>query len=63
MFPKDFRKGYMAYQDDKLPPQFQGDSPGWYTLDPDCAFKFSATANDFPLFLSVIPHILDLDEA
>lgn len=61
--PKDFQRGYKLFVEGKLPPQFQGDTAGWYLLDPDCAVKFSASPDDYPMFISTIPHILDLDAA
>lgn len=63
LFPKDFQKGYIAYKDGKLPPQFQGDTPGWYLLDPNYAFKFNINDEDYPPFISVIPHLIDLEAA
>lgn len=63
MLPKDFQRGYKLYVEGKLPPQFQGDTAGWYLLDPECAFKFSASPDDYPMFISTIPYILDLDAA
>lgn len=63
LFPSDFQKGYIAYRDGKLPPQFSGDTAGWYLLNPDFAFKFSFSDTDFPPFASVIPHLIDLDAA
>lgn len=63
LFPKEFQKGYGFYIENKLPPEFQGDTSGWYLLDPECAFKFSVSPDDYPMFISVIPHILDLDAA
>lgn len=63
LFPKDFKKGYSLFLDGKLPPQFRGDSTGWYLLDPDCAFKININDTDQPLFISVIPALLDLDAA
>ena len=62
-WPKEFQKGYQLFAEGKLPPQYTGDTSGWYLLDPECAFKFSASPDDYPLFVSTIPHILDLDEA
>jgi len=62
-FPKDFKKGYIAYKEGKLEPQFPGDVPGWYMLDPAETFKFNLNGSDAPTLLSVIPAILDLDEA
>lgn len=63
LFPKDFKKGYGLYLDGKLVPQFRGDSVGWYLLDPNCAFKININDTDQPLFISVIPTLLDLDAA
>ena len=62
-FPKDFQRGYLAYKEGKLPPDERGDSAGWYMLDPTCAFKFNINGEDYPPFISVIPHIIDLDAA
>ena len=62
-WPKEFQKGYQLYTEGKLPPEYPGDQPGWYLLDPNCAFKFSASPDDYPLFISTVPYILDLDEA
>ena len=63
MFPRDFQKGYMAYVNGQLTPDFPGDTSGWYLLDPDCAVKFNINGEDYPPFVSVIPHIIDLDAA
>ena len=63
MFPKEFEKGYRLYRQGKLPPEFQGDTSGWYLLDPKMTVKFTANGEDYPAFISVIPLILDLDEA
>ena len=43
--------------------EFQGDTTGWYLLDPNKTVKFTANGEDYPAFISVIPLILDLDEA
>lgn len=63
LFPKEFRKGYVLYKENKLPPEFIGDTSGWYTLDVDYAFKFNLNGDDYPPLVSVIPAIIDLDEA
>ena len=63
LFPKEFKKGYILYKEGKLPPDFAGDASGWYVLDLDCAFKFNLNDEDYPPFISVIPAIIDLDEA
>ena len=62
-FPDEFQKGYILYKKGKLPPEFPGDTNGWYLLDPKMAVKFTANGEDYPAFISVIPLILDLDEA
>jgi hypothetical protein len=63
MFPRDFQKGYLAYKEGKLPPETPGDKAGWWLLDPECAIKFNINNEDYPPFISVIPHIIDLDAA
>lgn len=63
MFPKEFSKGYVLYRQGKLPPLFQGDTIGWYMLDPAQTVKFTVNGEDYPPFISVIPLILDLDAA
>lgn len=62
MFPEDFRKGYRAYKAGRLRSTIPGESD-WYTLDTDCAFKFNLNDDDCPPFASVIPEIIDLDNA
>ena len=63
MYPRDFQKGYLAYKEGKLVPEYPGDSSGWYLLDPECSVKFNINNEDYPPFVSVIPHIIDLDAA
>jgi hypothetical protein len=63
LFPDEFKKGYILYKQGKLLPDFSGDTSGWYLLDEDAAFKFNINGDDFPAFISVIPAIIDLDEA
>ena len=63
MFPEEFSKGYILYKKGKLPPEFMGDDNGWYLLDVNSTVKFNANKFDYPAFISVIPLILDLDEA
>ena len=62
-FPKEFKKAYILYKEGKLPPEFAGDISGWYLLDSASAIKFNINGEDFPAFISVIPAILDLNEA
>ena len=63
LFPKEFQKGYKLYLDKKLKPDFNGDIDGWFLLDCDYGFKLSLNDDDIPLMSSVIPAIIDLDEA
>jgi hypothetical protein len=63
LFPKEFSKGYALYKKGKLLPEFPGDSAGWYLLDPKNTVKFNANNEDYPMFIAVIPLILDLDAA
>ena len=63
MFPEEFRKGYALYREGKLPAEFPGDTSGWYLLDINNTVKFNIGGIDYPIFMSVIPHIIDLDAA
>lgn len=63
LFPQDFKKGYIKYKEGKLPPCFIGDTRGWYLLDPESTVKFNMNDEDYPAFISVIPAIIDLDDA
>ena len=63
IFPKEFKKGYKEYKLGHLKPQFKGDTPSWWLLDPKYAIKFNINEEDYPAFISVIPAIIDLDEA
>ena len=63
MFPKEFSKGYLMYKEGKLQGDYTGDSAGWYLLDPTSTIKFNFNNSDMPIFASVIPSIIDLNEA
>ena len=63
LFPQEFKKGYLMYKEGKLPPQFAGDVSGWYLLDVNSTIKFNINGEDFPALISVIPEIIDLDNA
>ena len=63
LFPDEFQKGYVLYKKGKLPPEFPGDTNGWYLLDPKKTVRFTANGEEYPAFISVIPLIIDLDEA
>lgn len=63
LYPPEFKKGYAAYKEGKLQPDFMGDTSGWYLLDIENVIKFNINGEDFPAFISVIPAIIDLDKA
>ena len=63
LWPKEIQKAYLAYKDGKLPKDFAGDTDGWFLIDPNSSVKFSITGSDAPLFMSVIPKLLDLEDA
>lgn len=63
LFPKEFKKGYRAYKQGKIPKQSSTDSGSWWLLDYRSVIKFNLNDNDYPPFISVIPYIIDLDAA
>ena len=63
LFPEEFHKGYKLYKEGKLKPDFAGDTSGWYLLEPNNTIKFNMNGDDYPAFISVIPALIDLDEA
>lgn len=63
LFPEEFRKGYLLFKEGKLTPDFAGDTAGWYLLDTNNVIKFNINGEDFPALISVIPAIINLDEA
>lgn len=63
MFPKEFQQAYLSFKHGTLPKDYQGDSEGWFLLDPTKAVKFNLNSSDAPLFISVIPALMDLDDA
>lgn len=63
LYPQEFKKGYALYKEGKLAAEFPGDTSGWYLLDIESTVKFNIGGVDYPIFMSVIPHIIDLDAA
>jgi hypothetical protein len=63
LFPKEFLKAYISYKQGTLAKDFQGDENGWFLLDPAMTVKFNLSKSDAPLFIFVIPSIIDLDDA
>ena len=62
-FPKEFQKAYFAYKNGTLKRDFAGDDYGWFPLAQSTAVKFNLCDSDAPLFIPVIPALLDLDDA
>lgn len=63
MFPKEIQQGYIKYKRDTLPVDMRSDSKGWIALDSNFAVKFNLNNSDIPLFVSIIPKIIDLEDA
>lgn len=63
MFPKEIQQAYISFAHGKLPKDFKGDSEGWFLIDPENSVKFNLSNADYPLFISVIPDLMDLDDA
>ena len=62
-FPKEFQRGYVLFKEGKLPADYQGDTAGWYPLDPEHTVMFTNNGEQIPLFISTIPYLIDLDAA
>lgn len=63
MFPKEIQQGYARYKEGKLERDYSGDETGWIALDPQTTVRFTLGGTETPTFYSVIPHLLDLEEA
>lgn len=63
MFPKEIQQAYVSYKKGTLPQDFNGDAKGWVLLDPTKTVKFNIDGSDMPMFINVIPHLLDLEKA
>lgn len=69
LFPDEFKKAYKKYQKDKIEQIFDEDGSYWVLLDQTRAFKLNAGGSesggsgDVPILASVIPALIDLDEA
>ena len=61
-FPKEFNDNYKRFKAGLIPID-PVDRGAWFICDTNFAMKFSLTDNDVPLFVAVIPTILNLDEA
>lgn len=63
MWPKEFYKGWALWKQGKLPKDSTNDEEGWILLDPSKTVKFNLSNSDAPLFVPIIPKLLDLEEA
>ena len=64
LFPPEFAKGYVLAHQEKLKPDYNGDTSGlWYLLEPNMTVKFNINNNDMPIMINAIPAIIDLDAA
>ena len=63
MFPKEFQQAYIKYKHNTLKRDTKDDELGWFALDADCAVKFNLMGTDVPLFISIIPKLIDLEDA
>ena len=62
MFPKEFQQAYVKYKKGTLPQDTQNDERGWVLLDPEKTVKFNLGGSDIPLFISIIPNLMDLKD-
>lgn len=63
MFPKEFQQAYIKYKHGKIDEDYVGSGKGWFTLDPECTVKFNLNNSDIPLFISIVPKLMDLEDA
>ena len=63
MFPKEFQQAYVKYKHNTLKKDTQREEPGWFALDAELAIKFNLMGTDVPLFISIIPKLMDLEDA
>lgn len=63
LFPDEISSGYKRYRENKLKIDFRGDDRGWILLDVNNTVKFCINEDDSPFLVSVIPALIDLEEA
>lgn len=61
-FPKEFQAGYVKYKKGTLEGE-ETKNDGWIGLDPEKAVKFNLNNSDTPFFISIVPKLLDLEDA
>lgn len=63
MFPKEFQQAYIKYKHGKIDEDYVGSGKSWFTLDPEYTVKFNLNNSDIPLFISIVPKLMDLEDA
>ena len=63
MFPKEFQQAYIKYKHGTLDEDYSGSGRGWFALDAGAAIKFNLNNSDIPLFISIVPKLIDLEDA
>lgn len=63
LFPKEIQRAYVAYKNGTLPKDYKSDEEGWILLDVSATVKFDISYNDAPLFATIIPKLMDLQDA
>lgn len=63
LYPNEIQKAYVEYKRQTLEKDFSSDTLGWAVLDPQKTVKFNIGNSDIPMFVSVIPHLIDLEKA
>ena len=63
MFPKEFQQAYIKFKHNNLTEDYMGSGKGWFALDPEKTVKFNLNNSDIPLFISIIPKLIDLEDA
>lgn len=63
LYPNEIQKAYVEYKKQTLEKDFSNDTLGWAVLDPQKTVKFNVGNSDIPMFVSVIPHLIDLEKA
>lgn len=61
-FPKEFQQGYIKYKKGILEGE-ETKNDGWIGLDSEKTVKFNLNNSDTPFFISIVPKLLDLEDA
>lgn len=63
LFPPEFKTAYIEYRKGTIECDYPSDEIGWFLPDVSKTIKFNLSDDDCPFFVSVIPHIIDLEDA